>query len=81
MSNQAKQRVFVPYKKLEAEIQEGLFKKYPYGFDKHLVTFKDKKGRFVSALPYETEESYYLVKMSRNQAISIVLQKRLETTS
>lgn len=76
MSSTSKPRIFTEYKKLTPEIQGQLFTRYPYGFDKHLISFTRKKGKLVFALPFETEESYYLVKMSRNQAIKIVLTDR-----
>lgn len=76
MSSSSKPRVFTEYKKLDSTIQKELFERYPYGFDKHLISFTVKKGKFVSALPFETEDRYYLVKMSRNQAIKIVLTDR-----
>lgn len=68
----SKPRVVKDYDKLDLEIQEQIKLNYPHGFDKHLVTFKNIKNAFVSALPFETEEKYYLVRMTREEAIAII---------
>ncbi len=70
MSN--KPRVVKDYDKLDLAIQEQIKMQYPYGFDKYLITFKNIKNAFVSALPFETEDKYYLVRMTREQAIAII---------
>ena len=67
-----KPRVVKDYYKLELNIQEQIKLNYPHGFDKHLITFKNIKGAFVSALPFETDEKYYLVRMTRAEAIAII---------
>lgn len=68
----SKPRVVKDYDKLEQDIQEQIKLTYPHGFDKHLITFKNIKNAFVSALPYETDEKYYLVRMTREEAIAII---------
>ncbi|WP_235295903.1 hypothetical protein [Portibacter marinus] len=68
----SKPRVVKDYDKLDQDIQEQIKLTYPHGFDKHLITFKNIKNAFVSALPYETEEKYYLVRMTREEAIAII---------
>lgn len=67
-----KPRVVKDYDKLDVGIQEQIKLNYPHGFDKHLITFKNIKGAFVSALPFETEEKNYLVRMTREEAIAII---------
>ena len=67
-----KPRVVKDYVKLDQNVQRQIKINYPYGFDRHLVTFKNRKGKFVSALPFETEERYYLVRMTKELARKII---------
>lgn len=68
----SKPRVVTDYKKLDEVIQEQIKLKYPNGFDKALITFKNHKKKFVSALPFEAVDRHYLVKMSKELALKIV---------
>lgn len=67
-----KPRIVKDYEKLDEPIQEQIKLKYPYGFDRHLITFKNTVGKFVSALPFETDEKYYLVRMTKSEAREII---------
>ncbi|MBN1132494.1 MAG: hypothetical protein JXR52_02340 [Bacteroidales bacterium] len=65
-------RVIKDFEKLEQDIQEQIKLTYPAGFSQHLITFTDKEGKYVSALPFETEEKYYLVRMNVQTAKAII---------
>ncbi len=67
-----KPRVVKDYEKLEESILEQIKLNYPRGFERNLITFKNAAGKFVSALPFETEEKYYLVRMTRAEAQDII---------
>ena len=67
-----KPRVVKDYEKVDPEVLEQIKLQYPYGFDKVLVTFKNANGAFVSALPFETEDRYYLIRMTRLKARQII---------
>lgn len=67
-----KPRIVKDYVKLELETKEQLKLNYPHGFDKYLIRFKNIKNKFVSALPFETEDKYYLIRMTLEQAHSII---------
>ncbi len=67
-----KPRVVKDYDNLPIEIQEQLKLNYPYGFDRELITFKNAKGAFVSALPFESSDKYYLIRMTKAEAIDII---------
>ena len=69
----SKPKVITEFEKLEQDLQERIKLNYPQGFEKHLIQFKNKKKHLISALPYEAEDRYYLVKMSREKAHSIVV--------
>lgn len=70
--NTQKPRLVKDFDKLDEHIQEQLKLAYPYGFTKHLISYFNKEGKRVSALPFETDEWYYLVRMTVNQAEQIV---------
>ncbi|HPR30800.1 MAG TPA: hypothetical protein PLK12_01840 [Prolixibacteraceae bacterium] len=70
--NNGKPRVIKDYDKLPVDIQEKIKLEYPYGFSDHLIRFTNKDGLIVSALPFETEDKYYMVRMTVGEAIKIV---------
>lgn len=67
-----KPRVIKDYDKLSEEIQQQIKLIYPYGYSQNLITFTDKDGKLVSALPFETDEKYYLVRMTKKEANFII---------
>ncbi len=64
----AKKRLVKNYEALTPEILEDLKAKYPNGYEQHLIKYTDKDGKFVSALPFDTEEAYYLIRMTIQEA-------------
>ena len=64
----SKPRVIKYFDNLDDKTKIELLELYPYGFDRNLITFKNHKGELISALPYENEESYYMIKMSKAEA-------------
>jgi len=46
------------------ELLMQLKDQYPLGFNEHLLRFTNAKGEQVAALPFETEDIYYLVKVN-----------------
>ncbi len=68
----SKPKVIKDYEKLDESIQQQIKLKYPYGFHRHLISFNNAQGLKVSALPFETEEKYYLVRMSVAEARQII---------
>ena len=73
MSN-PKPRLVKDYEQLSEVVQEQIKLQYPYGFTKHLVSFVNKEGKRVSALPFDTDEVYYLIRMTKQEAREIVEQ-------
>ncbi|MBK7343382.1 MAG: hypothetical protein IPJ06_10015 [Saprospiraceae bacterium] len=47
---------------------------YPRGFAQHLITYTNAEGKKVSALPFDTEEVYYLVRMTIQEARQIIAE-------
>lgn len=68
----SKPRIVKDYEKLDEEIKERIKLTYPLGFTRQLVKFKNAQGQEVSALPFETEDKYYLVRMTVSQAVDII---------
>lgn len=70
--NPNKPRVIKDYDKLDPEIQEQIKLEYPNGYSDNLIYFTNKDGKRVSALPFETEDKYYLVRMTVYEAERII---------
>jgi hypothetical protein len=70
----SKPKVIKDYDKLPEEIQEQIKMTYPYGFDKKLIMFKNAKNKLISALPFEAEDYYYLIKMTKAEAQNIITE-------
>lgn len=68
----SKKRIVKDYENLPEEIVSRVKMEYPHGFAEHLVSFTNKDGKKVSALPFETEEIYYLIRMTVKEARQIV---------
>lgn len=60
----SKKRIIKDYDALPEDIVQLVKQKYPAGYADHLVSYNDKEGKKVSALPFETDEAYYLIRMT-----------------
>lgn len=67
-----KLRVIQDFYKLSKEIQEQVKLVYPDGFSEYLITYTDKKGELVTALPFETFDKTYMIRMSKGYANLII---------
>lgn len=63
--SEAKRRIIVDYKNVTNEILDLFTDRYPYGYDdSDIIRFKNAKGEMVRAVPFETIDTKYLVKVS-----------------
>ena len=67
-----KKRLVKDYDALPEEIIRALKIKYPTGYEDHLISYIDAKGKKVSALPFEAEDAHYLVRMTIIEAKRLV---------
>lgn len=67
-----KKRVVKDYDVLPEEIIRQVKLRYPTGFANHLLQYTNQEGKKVSALPFETDEVYYLIRMTVLEAQRIV---------
>lgn len=67
-----KVRVIQDFEKVSQEIQEQIKLVYPEGFSQHLIEFKNKDNQTVFALPFETDDKIYMIRMSVKMAIQII---------
>ena len=59
-------RVIVDYKKLNNDILDLLVTKYPDGYDEdHIITFKNALNEVVECVEVKTDDTTYLVKISK----------------
>lgn len=68
----AKRRIVKDYDALPDEIINMIKLEYPHGFEDNLISYTNQEGSLVSALPFDTEAVYYLVRMTRQEARSII---------
>ena len=68
----AKPIVIKDYDKLTADVVEQIKLVYPMGFTSHLISFTNRHGEKRKGLPFETEEYYYLIRMSEAKAKAII---------
>lgn len=61
--NIAKKRIVTSFHNLPAELQEAVKEFYPLGFTDAMMRIDKPNGDFFYAVPYETEEVSYLVKI------------------
>lgn len=65
-------RVIVDYQKLTQNILDLLVEKYPEGYDDlDIIKFKNAKNEIIEAVEVRTEDTIYLVKVSKRLADSI----------
>jgi hypothetical protein len=67
-----KPKVIKDFEKLTIEMQEAVENLYPDGYHDFLVKFADKDGKYIHAIPYETEDRYYLIKLPKLVAPKVV---------
>jgi len=67
-----KKRIVLDYEKLPEDTISNIKIEYPDGYEDNLITFTNKEGRFISALPFETDEIYYLIRMTEGEARQII---------
>ena len=67
-----KPKVIKNFDKLTEDELEQIKLVYPRGFRKHLVEFTGIDGKKRKGLPIETEEKYYLIRMTQDEAIYVI---------
>ena len=67
-----KPKVIKNYSKLDKNIQQQIKLFYADGFADNLIHFFDKNGTKITVLPFETDDKYYMLRMTENEAIAIV---------
>ncbi len=58
-----KKRIIKDFLKLDHQLQEEVRRLHPSGFPTNLVSFYDQYGQRKVAIPYETDDTYYLLKI------------------
>ena len=72
MPDMSKKRIVKDYEALPEELIARIKLEYPYGFVQHLLSYTNREGQKVSALPFETEDVYYLIRMTVQEAHQII---------
>jgi len=64
----AKKRLIKSYEQLSEDLIEKLKESYPDGFEDRTITFTNPRGEIEVAIPFETDEIYYLIKLPRGNS-------------
>lgn len=67
-----KKRIVKDYEALPEEVIQQVKINYPEGFAEYLISYNNAQGKKVSALPFETDEIYYLIRMTVKEAEQII---------
>lgn len=67
-----KTKIIKNFEKLTSDELEQVKLVYPRGFRKHLVEFIGMDGKKRKALPIETADKYYLIRMTVEEAIYVI---------
>lgn len=60
-------RILIDYKKLSHEVAALLIETYPDGYgDDDIISFKNAAGEYIQAVELKTEDTFYLVKISKS---------------
>ena len=68
----AKKRIVIDYEKLSEDTVDSIKIEYPDGYQDNLITFTNREGKFISALPFEADEIHYLIRMTESEAKQII---------
>lgn len=61
--NAAKKHIVTSFRNMASELQDAVKEKYPLGFTDAMLRVDKPNGDFFYAVPFETEEIAYLVKI------------------
>lgn len=65
-------RIIVDYAKLNDSILNLLVAKYPDGYESHnIISFKNAQGEMVDCVEVKTEDTLYLVKVSKRLVVAM----------
>ncbi len=67
-----KTRIIKDYEKLSDELKEQVKLVFQDGYSQHLIEFKNAQGHIVSALPFETFDTKYMIRMSVGKANQLI---------
>ncbi len=80
-------RRLIDYRKLDHQLAALLIETYPHGYgDEDIIVFKNIQGDYVEAVELKTEDTLYMVKISKSLSNFIAnfeenIEKELQTKS
>jgi hypothetical protein len=67
-----KKRIIKDYDQMPQDVLHKLKEQFPFGYHEHLLRFNNAKGEMISALPFETDDVFYLVRMNVDGGYHII---------
>ena len=58
-----KKKVIINSTNVTPEILNLFKDRYPYGYEEDIIKYPNSQGQTVNAVPLETEDTYYLIKL------------------
>jgi phosphopantothenoylcysteine synthetase/decarboxylase len=58
-----KKRVIRDFDKLGKSFKKKVLKSFPNGFNRDVITYLSVQGKTIAAIPYETEDTFYLLRL------------------
>ena len=68
----SKKRIIKDFDQMPQDILVQLKSRFPHGYQEHLLRFNNANGELVSALPFETDDIFYLVRMDVSGGFHII---------
>ena len=70
--NNSLKRIIVDFKKLNKNILDLIMEKYPDGYgDRDIICFRNAQGDWVECIEVRTEDTMYLVKVSKRLSVAM----------
>ena len=70
--NNSLKRIIVDFKKLNKDILDLIMERYPNGYgDRDIICFRNARGDWVECIEVRTEDTMYLVKVSKRLSVAI----------
>ena len=72
MKKYEKKRIFQEFNSLDQGLRDRIKNKYPDGFENDLISYIDMSGEKITVLPFETNDTFYMLQVSKTNTMKIV---------
>lgn len=65
-----KPKIIKAFENIDSVLYDLIRERFPTGFENYLIAFTEKEGKYSKALPLETDEYSYLIKINPGSKLS-----------